>query len=146
MCTQGAQFLSFWEKGRRCWIFWILVVPDVFPSNSHCVPMKFSNSFQTCFKNSQCVPQHVSNITSLYLIHFALYSILETYASRPKGGDRDISILGLCKEPFWSLHFQWSFPITENDHWEHSEPKRLQLRIIFKKKTTLLPQRENYGR
>jgi hypothetical protein len=58
-----------------------------------------------------------------------------------KGGDCDISILGLCKEPFWSLHFQWSFPITENDHWEQSEPKRLQLRIIFKKKTTLLPKK-----
>lgn len=57
-----------------------------------------------------------------------------------KGGDCDISILGLCKEPFWSLHFQWSFPITENDDWEHSEPKRLQLRIIKKKKQPCYPR------
>jgi hypothetical protein len=50
--------------------------------------------------------------------------------------------LGLCKEPFWSLHFQWSFPITENNHWEHSEPKRLQLRIKFLKKQPYHPRGE----
>ncbi len=34
-------------------------------------------------------------------------------------------------KPFWFIAFPMAIPHTGNSHWEHNEPKRLQLRINF---------------
>jgi hypothetical protein len=34
-------------------------------------------------------------------------------------------------KPFWFIAFPMAIPHAGNSHWEHNEPKRLQLRINF---------------
>jgi hypothetical protein len=43
---------------------------------------------------------------------------------------RSLSIQSL-KSLFGSLCSQWSFPITRNNHWEHNEQKKFELRIYI---------------
>ncbi len=102
----------FWERGGGVGFFSLLVVPDVFPSNSHCVPIKFSICLEHVLKISNVCPQHVSISTSLYLIHFALYiySILVTYASRPKGRRPQYICFGTVQRAFLVTAFPMVVP------------------------------------
>lgn len=65
---------------------------------SQCVPITLSLCSQLfpplC---SQCVPKHFPKKTTLECISFALISTLVIYILSPKGGDHNLSILGLSK-------------------------------------------------
>jgi hypothetical protein len=96
-------FFFFWGGG--CWTF---VVPNVLPWNSHYVVIKFLMSSQTCFPSFQCVPSHVLNNSSFYLISFPPRSKFHScnLYQQLKGGDYNISILGLCKA--WLILLWWA--------------------------------------
>jgi hypothetical protein len=70
-------FFHFGKRGGgRGWVFWILVVPDVFPSNSHCVPMKFSipskhlKKIPNVFPNMFPIAPHFISYTLHYILFF----------------------------------------------------------------------------
>ncbi len=76
-CIKGALvffFLFFWGGGWGCWI---CVVPTMFPWSSFYVLIKLA-------MDSQLVPQHVPNTSSLDPISFALSSTLVTQRRRFK--------------------------------------------------------------
>lgn len=64
-------FLSCWGEGG---VVGLLLVSNVFPWSSKCVPIKFSMGSQYVSKVSQWVPQHVLNSSLLYSISSALSS------------------------------------------------------------------------
>jgi hypothetical protein len=120
----------------------------VFPSNSHCVPIKFSICLEHVLKISNVCPQHVSISTSLYLIHFALYiySILVTYASRPKGRRPQYICFGTVQRAFLVTAFPMVVPHHREQPLGTQWTKKAAIKDKdWKEKTTLLSKGGNYG-